>query len=215
MKILPAVLTDSREDLEHKIRTAEVFADTVQIDVMDGLFVPSRSTSWEDLASIKTTLNLEVHLMVKSPEDYIEPFVRAGASRIVFHYEAAPDPEKIIRQIKRLGKKAGLALNPETSNQPLKKLAPLLDFALYLSVNPGFYGSPFIPEVLDKIREFKAMKISLELGIDGGIKAGNLKQIVETGVDNVCVGSAIFNQSNPGKSYLDLGKLAEDAGRPA
>ena len=209
MKILPAVLTDSREDLELKIRQAEAFTDLVQIDVMDGQFVPSRSIAAEDLASVKTTIKLEVHLMVKSPENYIEGFARAGASRIVFHYEGTPSPRDVIRQIKKLGKKAGLALNPETPLLPLQKLARSLDFALFLSVNPGFYGSPFIPEVLDKIKQFKAMRIPLELGIDGGVKANNIAEIMQTGVDYACVGSVIFNSKDPAASYRELKRVTK------
>lgn len=207
MKILPAVLTDTREDLELKIKQAEAFTDLVQIDIMDGQFVPSRSIKAKDLASIKTALKLEVHLMVKSPENYIESFARAGASRIVFHYEATPNPSDVIRQIKKLGKKAGLALNPETPILPLQKLASTLDFALFLSVNPGFYGSPFIPQVLDKIKQFKALRISLELGIDGGVKAHNIVEIMQSGVDYACTGSVIFSSKDPAASYLELKKL--------
>lgn len=209
MKILPAILTDSRDDLEIKIRHAEAFTDLVQIDIMDGQFVPSSSIKAEDLASIKTSLKLEVHLMVKFPEDYLESFARAGASRIVFHYEATPHPQDVIRKIKKLGKKAGLALNPETPILPLQKLARSLDFALFLSVNPGFYGSPFIPEVLDKIRQFKALRIPLELGIDGGVKVNNVVEIMRAGVDYACVGSVIFNSASPQASYLELKKLTK------
>lgn len=209
MKIVPAVLTDNREDLETKIRQAEAFTDCVQIDIMDGQFVPSRSISAADLASVRTKLKLEVHLMVKQPESYIEGFARAGASRIVFHYEATPDPAMVIKRIKKLGKKVGLALNPETPILPLRKLSPLLDFALFLSVNPGFYGSPFIPEVLKKIRAFRALRIPLEIGIDGGVKAHNVREIMQSGVDYACVGSAVFNERSR-ESFLELRRLIAD-----
>ncbi len=207
MKILPAILTNRRDDLENKIRQSETFTDLVQIDVMDGQFVPSSSITAADLASVKTSVEREVHLMVKHPKNQIESFARAGASRIVFHYEATANPSSVINEIKRMGKKAGLALNPETPIDPLVKLAPSLDFALFLSVNPGFYGSPFVPGVLDKIRAFKALRIPLELGIDGGIKANNIRQVKETGVDYVCVGSAVFNHKDPAQGYHELMRL--------
>lgn len=208
MKILPAILTDRREDLELKIRQSETFTDLVQIDIMDGQFVPSHSINAADLASVKTHLELEVHLMVKKPEDYIESFARAGASRIVFHYEAAPNPLVVINCIKANGKKAGIALNPETPLAALIQLVPRLDFALFLSVNPGYYGAPFIPEVLDKIRACRALKIPLELGTDGGINADTIVEAKQSGVDYVCVGSAIF-RNDPAASYAKLRKLVE------
>ncbi|MBI4329829.1 MAG: ribulose-phosphate 3-epimerase [Chloroflexi bacterium] len=209
MKIVPAILTDQCEDLVNKIRQAETFTGLVQIDIMDGRFVPSHSITAQDLAPIRTNLEMEVHLMVKHPENHIERFVEAGGSRIVFHYEGAGDPAAVISRIKKLGKKAGLALNPETPIAPLVQLAPSLDFALFLSVNPGFYGSPFIPGVLDKIQEVRALKIPLEIGIDGGIKEHNITAARDCGADYVCVGSAVFNRRSPAEAYRELQKLAE------
>ena len=147
--------------------------------------------------------------MVLHPEDCLEEFQRAGAQRIVFHYEASPSPDQVIRQIKKLGMRAGLALNPETSTDVIRPLLGELDGVLFLSVNPGFYGAEFIPEVLDKIVAFHKAHPRLELGIDGGIKEGNITEIAATGVNVIYVGSAIFLQPDPAASYRRLTRLAE------
>ncbi|MBI4330507.1 MAG: ribulose-phosphate 3-epimerase, partial [Chloroflexi bacterium] len=136
MRILPAILTDRADDLEKKIRQAETCTRLVQVDIMDGRFVPSRSINAADLSRVRTTLELELHLMVLEPENQVADFVRGGASRIVFHYEASADPAAVIRTIRAMNVKAGLALNPETPIEPLVQLAPEIDFALFLSVNP-------------------------------------------------------------------------------
>ena len=211
IRILPAILTDAPAELEKLVRQAESFTDAVQFDIMDGKFVPSNSVSCEDIAKLKTKLNWEAHLMVLHPEDCLEGFKQAGAQKIVFHYEATPSPEKIIRSIRKLGMQAGLAINPETLIKAIKSLVKHVDSVLFLSVNPGFYGAEFIPEVLDKIVEFRKVYPEMETGIDGGIKESNIAQIARSGVDIICVGSAIFRQPDPAASYRHLIELATAA----
>ncbi len=211
VRILPAILTDDPTMLEKMVRQAESFTDMVQFDIMDGQFVPSKSVSCEDIAKLKTELYWEAHLMVINPEDCLEGFKRAGARKIVFHYEATPAPEKIIHSIRKLNMQAGLAINPETSISAVRPLVNKVDSLLFLSVNPGFYGAKFIPEVLDKIVEFCKIYPNKEIGIDGGIKESNIAQIARSGVEVICVGSAIFMQSDPGASYRRLAELATAA----
>jgi ribulose-phosphate 3-epimerase len=208
IRILPAILTDDAATLEKLVRQAETFADFTQFDVMDGKFVPSRSVSCEQIAAVKTKLKWEAHLMVLRPEDCIEDFKRAGAQKIVFHYEATPAPEKTIRSIRKLKLQVGLAVNPQTSIHDFAPLVKQVDSVLFLSVNPGFYGAKFIPEVLDKIVEFRKVYPKMEIGIDGGIKESNIAQIARTGVNVICVGSAIFLQPDPALSYRRLMELA-------
>ncbi|MBI4287290.1 MAG: ribulose-phosphate 3-epimerase [Chloroflexi bacterium] len=210
MRILPAILTEDPVDLERKVRQAESFCDWAQIDIMDGKFVPSRSIDASHLCNIKTRLNMEVHLMVKEPAAQIEGFVRAGAKRIVFHYEAASSPDEVAREARKLGVSVGVAINPETPVTSLLKLRERLDFVLFLSVNPGFYGKEFIPGVLDKVRESRELRPNLEVGIDGGIKAANIKRAKAAGVDYACVGSQIFNHVAPKEAYMALLGLVKD-----
>jgi ribulose-phosphate 3-epimerase len=175
---------------------------------MDGQFVPSHSVSCAQIAALKTTLKWEAHLMVRRPEDCLKDFKRAGAKKIVFHYEAAPSPEKVIRSIRKLNMQVGLAVNPETAIAAFAPLVKLVDSVLFLSVNPGFYNAKFIPEVLDKIIAFHKVYPNMETGIDGGVKESNIAQITRTGVDVICVGSAIFLQPDPAASYRRLTALA-------
>ena len=151
--------------------------------------------------------------MVMYPEDYLEGFRQAGAQKVVFHYEAASSPPEIISLVRNLGLEVGLAINPETPVSAILPLAGKVDSVLFLTVHPGFYGSKFIPEVLDKVVEFHNAQPDVEIGIDGGIKEGNITQIARTGVDVIYVGSAIFLQPQPGESYRHLLALAEEGSR--
>ena len=210
IQTVPAILTDDPKVLEKLVRQTETFSDYAQFDIMDGQFVPSRSVSCEKIAGLKTKLNWEVHLMVLHPEKCLEAFPVAGAKKIVFHYEATPSPQKIIRMVKNLGLKVGLAVNPETPIAAITPLINKLDSVLFLSVNPGFYGAKFIPEVMDKIIAFRKAYPDMETGIDGGVKENNIAQIARTGVDVIYIGSAIFLQPDPGASYRRLTALAEE-----
>ena len=206
---VPAILTDDPVVLEKLVHQTETFTSYAQFDIMDGQFVPSRSVTCEHIAGLKTKLSWEAHLMVLHPEDFLEDFRKAGAEKIVFHYEATPSPQETISLIRNLGMGAGLAVNPETPNSSIAPLVGELDSVLFLSVNPGFYGSKFIPEVLDKIADFRRAYPDLEIGIDGGIKEGNIAEIARSEVDVIYIGSAIFMQPQPDESYRRLTALAE------
>jgi len=212
-QVIPAILTDDPKALETMVRQAEAFTTYVQFDIMDGQFVPSRSITWKHLASLPMKLSWEVHLMVKRPEDYVEGFWQAGAKKIVFHYEAISSPRKVISMVRSLGLEVGLAVNPETPVSDILTLAGEVDSVLFLSVYPGFYGAKFIPEVLDKVMEFRSAYPGVEIGIDGGVKEGNITQIAQAGVDVIYVGSAIFLQPQPGESFHRLLALAQEGSR--
>jgi ribulose-phosphate 3-epimerase len=210
VSVVPAILTDDPQALKTMVRQAEAFCDYVQFDIMDGRFVPSQSIKCEHIATLNTTLSWEAHLMVEKPEDYAADFMKAGARRITFHYEASPHPKKVIKLIKGLGLEAGLALNPET---PVAAALPLVSKAasvLLLTVHPGFYGSPFIPEVLQKVAELRRVYPEIEIGVDGGIKEGNIAQVARAGVDAICVGSAVFLKPQPAESYRRLSSLVRE-----
>lgn len=208
VRVVPAILTEDPEKLRAMIRLAETFTDYVQVDVMDGQFVPSRSISWEDMEKLEAGLNWEVHLMVRRPEEYLAGFRRAGARRAIFHYEASPAPREVIRAVKSTGLEAGLAVNPETAVSAITPLVNELDSVLFLSVNPGFYGSKFIPEVVDKVAELRRVRPDIETGIDGGVKESNIAEVAGSGVSVIYVGSAVFLRADPGESYRRLLALA-------
>ena len=205
-RIVPAILTADPAELEKMVRQAETFTEFVQIDIMDGKFVPSQSINWEDVASIKPRIGWEAHLMVEQPEEYLPGFRKAGAGKVIFHYEATDSPQAAIAGIKKLGMEAGLAVNPET---PVASILPLLDgldSMLFMSVIPGFYGSKFIPEVLDKVSELRS-RSDILTGIDGGINQSNINRVAGSGVDYICVGSAVFLQPQPAASFRRLESL--------
>ena len=209
-RLVPAILTDDPQVLKTRVRQVETFTTYAQFDIMDGQFVPSRSISWEHLASLSMKLSWEVHLMVQHPEDYLEGFQRAGAQKIIFHYEATNSPQEVISKVRQLGLSVGLAVNPETSTSTILPLASKVDSVLFMAVNPGFYGSKFIPEVLGKIVEFRSTCPDMEIGIDGGVKEENIAQVTRSGVNVIYVGSAIFLQPHPGESFHHLLKLAQE-----
>lgn len=210
VRVVPAILTGDPKALEKMVRSAETFTDFAQIDIMDGKFVPSSSVSYEHVASVAPKLEWEAHIMVLKPEDYIEGFKRAGAQKLVFHYEATPEPEMVISRIREAGLQAGLAINPETPISAISALVDKVDSVLFLTVNPGFYGAKFLPEVLDKVAEFRREYPGMEVGVDGGIKEANVAQIARLGVDVICVGSAISCAANPAEAYRKLLALARE-----
>ncbi len=211
IRIVPAILTDNAATLEKLVRQTETFTDYAQFDFMDGHFVPSHSFSIDDLAAIKTKIGWEAHLMMLQPEDSLETLKKAGANKIIFHFEAVASPWKMIFLIRELGMKIGIAVNPETPTAVLKELVPEIDSILFMAVNPGFYGAKFIPEVLDKIKEFRKTYFKTVIGLDGGVKENNIADIARSGVDEICVGSAIFLQPDPGAAYRKLAALAQSA----
>jgi ribulose-phosphate 3-epimerase len=209
-RVVPAILTDSPAALVSMMRQSECFTGWVQIDIMDGLFVPSVSITSQDIAGAGVKIGWEAHLMVKDPEKYIEDFHNAGAKSIVVHYESVKaSASDVIEHITSLGMRAGLAVNPETPATVLDdNLVDRLESVLFLAVHPGFYGAKFIPEVLDKIRVFRQLYPAANIGIDGGIKASNIAQAAHSGVNEICVGSAIFAQPDPSASFKELTRLA-------
>ncbi len=207
--IVPALLTDKRDKLIEMMKTCSEFTDYVQVDIMDGLFVPSKSLSLQDLKGVKCPTRSEAHLMVSDPLIWLDTFKAFGAEKIVYHFEIAENHSRLISEIKNNGFKVGIAVNPPTKIDQFKSLLPELDSVLFLSVNPGFYGAAFIPEVLEKIKQFKAVCPDISVGIDGGIKLSNLKAAKEAGADCICVGSAILNSDDPQSAYRELVNIAD------
>ncbi|MBL7120251.1 MAG: ribulose-phosphate 3-epimerase [Dehalococcoidia bacterium] len=212
-QVVPALLTEDPKTLESLVRQTESFTNYVQFDIMDGEFVPSRSITCEHLAALAMKLSWEAHLMVLHPEEYLESFRQAGAQKVVFHFEATSSPREVVSQARGLGLQVGLAVNPETPVSAILPLAGEVDSVLFLTVHPGFYGSQFLPEVLDNVIEFRSSHPNAEIGVDGGIKEGNVAQIARLGVDVIYVGSAISLQPDPAESFRHLQALAHEGSR--
>ncbi len=201
MKIVPSVLAEKFDDFLVKMRQAETFSDYVQIDIMDGIFVGSTSFPVEMLNSLSTTLRFEVHLMVKDPLFFLTRIFHPGLQKVIFHSESAGDPEEVIDRIRRRGLVPGLAVRPETGVDSFRKKAEACDTLLFLTVDPGYYGSPFRPEVLGKVTEARKTFPRKVIGVDGGVALDTLRLFHEAGVDYACVGSRIFLHGNPKENY--------------
>lgn len=171
-------------------------ADAIQIDVMDGHFVPNLSFGVPVVKSITTTLPLDIHLMVANPEERIEEFLEAGAASITFHAETIDEVDiglALIAAIKDGGANAAMAMNPETEVSVIEQLLPELDMLTVMSVHPGFGGQAFLPEVLSKVVHVRSMYPELDIQMDGGVSIQTLPQCIEAGATNFVVGSALFS----------------------
>ena len=178
--IAPSLLSADFSDMEQALKLIEKSGgDWVHFDVMDGLFVPDITFGHKMVNDMRkrSGLPFDVHLMVYHPERYFSGFQQAGARRAVFHYEAAPSPGEVINSDRILGLEVGLALNPETPVAVVMPFIGDIDSVLLLSVNPGFYGSPFIHDVLDKVGEHHSARLDIEIGIDIGIKESHISQV--------------------------------------
>ena len=202
IKIAPSVLASDFGRLGEQIREViDAGADLIHIDVMDGHFTPNITIGPPVVAALRrySTVPMDVHLMIAEPDWYVADFANAGADIISFHIEAANHPHRIIGAIKELGCQAGIVLNPGTSEDEIEFLADAVDMVLVMTVNPGFGGQSFIPEMLRKIENVRAMIGEKDLEVDGGIDAGTAPDVIRAGANVLVAGSYIFRSD----SYLE------------
>src|SRR5579862_6099352 len=198
--IAPSILSTDFTRLGEAVQAVEAAGvDRVQIDVMDGRYVPNITFGTMAVSSLRplTRLTLEIHLMVTPPEDFIEDFARAGADTIIVHQESTPHLHRVIQHIHALGKKAGVALNPSTPAAVISEVLASLQLVLVMTVNPGFGGQEFIPETLSKIRQVRKsitqLGLDCEVEVDGGINAETAALVTEAGANILVAGSAVFD----------------------
>ncbi|HXX54296.1 MAG TPA: ribulose-phosphate 3-epimerase [Thermodesulfovibrionales bacterium] len=203
IKIAPSILSADFTKLGQEIEAAEAAgADMLHVDIMDGHFVPNITIGPFVVEAIRktTALPLDVHLMIEDPDRYLSDFIKAGADFLTVHMEASVHLHRTVHWIKESGAKAGVSLNPATPIWSLDYILPDLDLILLMSVNPGFGGQGFIPQVLDKIKALKGMLAELgftiPIEVDGGIKYENAKKVAEAGADILVMGSAFFNSED-------------------
>ncbi|MGQ0551191.1 MAG: ribulose-phosphate 3-epimerase [Armatimonadota bacterium] len=197
VRIAASILSADFADLGGAVRAVERGgADAIHVDVMDGRFVPPITMGPVVVEALKrvTALPLDVHLMIVEPEKHIEAFARAGAASISIHVEATPHPHRALAQIRAQGAQAGVALNPGTAPEDCVWLADALDFVLVMSVNPGYAGQPFLPEVLPKIGRLRTLLTDrpIWIAIDGGISPQTAGKAVAAGADVLVAASTIF-----------------------
>ena len=210
-KILPSILSADFANLEHDVRELEqIGIDMFHIDVMDGNFVPNISFGFPIIEAIrsKTDKIFDCHLMIARPEEYVERFCNAGCDMVSFHIEATNHADRVIQIIKNSGKKAGIVLNPQTSIESVKYLLPKLDYVLIMTVNPGFGGQKFIPEMLEKIEELAKIREekghSFLIQVDGGVNVETSKLCRDRGADLLVCGSFLFGAEDKEKILGEL-----------
>lgn len=203
--IIPAILTDSLRDFRKKMDIVSEFSSWVQIDIMDGIFVPNRSvTLREILGSDMRGLSLEMHLMTENPSSLFPLCEKLGASRVISHVEAVESAESLFRAMEPYSFQKGIALNPTTVLSRLSRVEGKFHEVLFLGVDPGFQGQEFQEEVKGKVREFLSSFPGVKAGIDGGVNESNIKELAALGLEYVNVGSSLFSSEDPKRSFLSL-----------
>ena len=209
--VAPSILSTDFGNLESTLQLInQSAADWLHVDIMDGMFVPNISFGTPVLAAIQKYCRkpVELHLMIVQPERYLETFSKYGVAQMTVHAEACPHLHSVVKQIRKEGCKAGVALNPHTPLHNLEYVIQDLDVVCLMSVNPGFGGQQFIPQILDKIRQLKELievknsKALIE--IDGGVHENNVKDIWNAGADAVVAGSSVFNSEDPVEAIKKL-----------
>lgn len=216
-RIAPSILSANFLKLGEEIKAAEIAgADMLHIDIMDGHFVPNITIGPAIVESIRkiTSLPLDVHLMIEEPDKYLRDFIRAGADYLTVHYEASVHLHRTVQWIKENGVKAGVSLNPATPVWSLEHILQDADIALLMSVNPGFSGQGFIPQIIDKIKILRNIlnekKLSTLIEVDGGVKLDNVADIISAGADILVMGSAFFNSKDYGTTIKQFREILEN-----
>jgi len=210
-EIAPSILSADFTKLADEIAAVEAGgARVLHVDVMDGHFVPNITIGLPVVKSLRkaTKLTIDTHLMIEEPSRYAVQFVEAGADMVSVHVEADVHLQRTLVAIREAGGKAGIAINPGTPLSALEEALPYADFVLLMSVNPGFGGQSFIPTSVDKLRRLKQMITSrgldTKIEIDGGIDAGNIAEIVQSGAEIIVAGSAVYGRGNATEAVKEL-----------
>lgn len=201
--LAPSILAADFSNLSQQIRAAELgSADIIHCDIMDGIFVPNITFGPKIISTVRniTRLPLDVHLMIKEPQNILSEFINAGADYITVHQEEVVHLDKVLNSIKEQGAKAGVSINPATPIETLYPVLELADLILIMSVNPGFGGQSFIEYTLKKVEKLAQLKSTKSykylIEIDGGVNINNIARIKDAGCDVIVAGTAVFNNSD-------------------
>ncbi len=215
VKIAPSILSADFSRLKDEIQTVEAAgADWLHVDVMDGHFVPNLTIGPVVVEAVRkvTRIPLDVHLMITDPDKYAPEFIRAGADWVSIHPDTSPDPNASLKKIRELGAKASVAVNPDVPLARVDGCFVDADMVLIMSVFPGFGGQAFIPEVVPKIQELRALvderKLPLLIEVDGGIKVDNIDLVVRAGAEVIVSGSGIFKTSDYAATIGEMRRAA-------
>ena len=200
-RVIPAIIAKSQNELDERINLVKDCTDFIHLDIMDGVFVPNGSFNF-DFSLPEINGRFEAHLMVENPDEWVKRNWEE-VDVILLPIESCKNPEEMIDFLKKNEKKVGFALNPETPPDKVKDYLDRIDEVLILAVRPGFYGSKFIPETLEKVRQLRKLKPELDIEVDGGINPETIREVFEAGANFLVSGSYIMNSANP-KEALEL-----------
>lgn len=216
LRIAPSILSADFANLATDVAKIEDVGDLIHIDVMDGHFVPNLAFGPQVVAALRplTKLPLEVHLMVEKPENFVDEFIKAGADTILVHAESTPHLYRVIQLIKEAGVKAGVVVNPGTPIESVSPILHLVDEILVMTVNPGFGGQKFLPDMLRKVTHVAQLRdttanADYAIEVDGGVNADTIGDCANAGADTFVAGSFVFDNADPAGQVRRLRGLIE------
>lgn len=197
IEIIPAILVRTREELEAVIHKLEPYTERVHLDIADGIFVETKTIDgFEDIEQIQTNLKFDIHLMVSKPENHIARWLTTPADRFIFHAESTHKHVEVINLIKEGEASVGMALNPDTATDTIKDFVDLVDFTMFMSVIPGRQGAPFVPSVVDKIKDFHFYYPDKPIMVDGGVSDKTAPDLCAAGATMLVSGSYVLKSKD-------------------
>ena len=206
-KIIPAIIAKSQQELEDKINKVKEFVEIIQLDIMDGKFVPNKSVDFDFKLSNADCI-FEAHLMIENPEEWIKKHSNK-VDMVLAHIESCKKPKKVVNLVKKNGKHVGFVLNPETPLSTIIEYIDDIDQVLIMTVNPGFYGSPFLPKMLEKIKKLREIKTDLDIEVDGGVTDKTINLVDKAGANMFVSGSYIVKSNDVMQAIANLKRLVD------
>jgi len=209
-ELIPAILVKTKKKLVSELNSVSKDVKTVQIDIMDGKFVPFKTVKLSAFEGVRKKLKYEFQLMVSKPFSYLSELKKIKADLVIFHIESCLDDVEaffLISEIRKRGMKVGIGLNPKTKVSRIKTFLDKIDLVLVMTVEPGKQGQRFKPSMLKKVKQIRKWNPKIKIEVDGGVNSNNVKACVKAGVTNLVVGSAIFNEKDISEKIKDFKRL--------